>query len=124
MIDILAEFGQQYSPSIRAEIPLLVAQDMANALVGLYDTARPIVTFDLPGADATVRTQQFGREISDRITVVDAQTSLNNDFFIEQIAHRMDDDGFLTTTFGCEKVPATNYFVLGLSKLDVDAIGF
>lgn len=67
----------------------------------------PIVSLDVIG-DRDSRLQQcLGRDLSDRVTLVDSETGLNRDFFVEQIQHKIPLGGLMhTTTFGCEAVPS------------------
>lgn len=57
--------------------------------------------------DTTRMTHILARDLSDRVTLVDAETGLDTAFYIEQIRHQIADAGMLhTTTFGLEKVAA------------------
>jgi hypothetical protein len=79
----------------------------------------PIVSFRMVSGfngNPTRMAQMLSRDLSDRITVVDAETGLNDDFFIERIEHTISDAGAVhETVFGCEKVPTqvANVFILG-----------
>jgi hypothetical protein len=67
----------------------------------------PIVSFDIIGDRDSRLEQCLGRDLSDRVSLVDGETGLDRDFFIEQIAHKIPLGGlFHITTFGCEAVPA------------------
>ncbi len=88
----------------------------------------PIVTFALKRKDDNVvrYVHMLGRNLSDRVTVVDDETGLNTDFYIEHIEHEIEDLGrFHTTSFGCEKVPAqvVGAFQLDTGLLDVNVLG-
>ena len=48
------------------------------------------------------------RDIGDRVTVVEPQTSLNTDFYIESIKHEFTGEFDHTVTFGLEMVPGEN----------------
>lgn len=50
-------------------------------------------------------TEQLGRDLSDRITIVEPELGLNDDFYIEQIAHHSIGSFRHETTFGCEQAP-------------------
>ena len=64
-------------------------------------------TYADTGGQPTKSAQPKQSKPSDRITVVDDETGLNRDFFIEQIQHQIPLGGLLhSTTFGCEAVPA------------------
>lgn len=82
----------------------------------------PIVTFTLKRRDDNVirYVHMLSRDISDRVTIVDAETGLDNDFYIERIEHDIADLGhFHTTEFGCEKVPNQ---VVGAMQLDIGVL--
>lgn len=122
----IAKFGRQvYTLSTRAEISPTVAQDFVNAVVSRYQDPRPTITLSLNnGADERM-TQILNREISDRTTVVEAQTGVNHDYWIERIEHKIDEAGLRhTVILGCEKVISTQYFVLDTSELDTGVIGY
>jgi hypothetical protein len=73
--------------------------------VGLRSTRLPIVTFTVKNANQTRTTAQLTRNLSDRITVIDQETELNDEFYIEQIRHTISDAGHRhDTQFGCERV--------------------
>jgi hypothetical protein len=73
-------------------------------------------------ANATILAQQLGRDLSDRVTIVDSESGINADFYFEQIRHEISETGLrLSTTFGCEKartVPS------GLFRFDTSGAGF
>jgi hypothetical protein len=92
------------------EIQPNVAQDICDAIVRAYKDARPTVSLTLQGASATMLTHLLNREISDRVTVVEAQTGLNADLFVERIAHAVDLAGSRhRATLGLEKISAAMY---------------
>jgi len=74
----------------------------------------------------------MGRDLSDRITIVESESGINADFYVEQITHTT---GPLThtVTLGCEKVPAvelsspTTVFVLNSATngvLNTNRLGY
>lgn len=91
---------------IRAEIPVNVAQDLCNAIVGLYQEPRFGVELTVEGTSDTHLDQQRLRQISDRIHVIEAHTGLDTDFWIEQIRHEL--GGLLRTSFAGQEVHAIN----------------
>ena len=122
----ISNFGRQiYTDSVRAEIPLTVAQDLVNAVVGRYQDPRPTVTLAINnGADARM-TQILSREISDRVTVVEAQTGANHAYWIERVEHSVDEAGLQhIATMGCEKVISAQYAVWGTAVWGTDQWGF
>jgi hypothetical protein len=100
----VAKFGTRtYSDDVWPEIDLNVAQDFANAIVGAYQTPRASATLTIRGDDPTHLEQCLTREVSDRITVVNAQIGLNSDCTIERIGHSIAGQRSHTTAFGVEK---------------------
>jgi hypothetical protein len=60
--------------------------------------------------------QQLNRDLSDRVTVIDKQSGLSGDCYIEQIKHSIDQGGLHhETEFGVEVVPGqiASVFILG-----------
>lgn len=116
-------YGRRSYPG---EAPWVSAED-AKAIADLILAQRaerlPIVSFRVAGSGNDTRmTQQLARDLSDRITIIDAETGLSDAFYIERIEHRISQAGMVhDTVFGCEKVPAlpTNVF-----KFDVAGRGF
>jgi hypothetical protein len=108
----------------RPEINVNDAQDFANAVVSWYQEPRATALVALNNGSSARLAQQLAREISDRITVVDAQTGLNTEMMVERIEQEISGNGqIMRTVLGCEKVVDTNqYFVLGTSSLDGTAV--
>lgn len=95
------------SPSSSVDVVWASLHD-AEAIADLIIAARaerlPTVQVTFLGARINARlVQQTGRDLSDRVHIVEAVTGLDHDFFIEQIFHRVDGGGFLSTTFGMER---------------------
>lgn len=63
----------------------------------------PIVHMRVQNATDERLTQQLSRDLSDRITIVEPELGLDDEFFIEQIAHNADGFFYHETIFGCEK---------------------
>jgi hypothetical protein len=82
------------------------AEAIADVILGQRAERLPIVTIRLFGNDTRL-TQQLTRDLSDRITIIDADTGLNDEFYIEQIDHVISSSQQHETVFGCEKVPST-----------------
>jgi hypothetical protein len=95
---------------------------VATLIVGQRATRMPIVRMQVTNANATILAQQLGRDLSDRVTIVDSESGINADFYVEQISHEISETGLqLITTFGCEKartVPS------GLFRFDTSGAGF
>ncbi len=114
-----------YPLSIWPEIGVEVAQDLANAIVGIYQDPRPAVELTiLPGHEGN-RVQQLAREVSDRITVIEKQSGMNGPVFIERIGHTIRDQGIdQVTVFGCEKASDVSYGIWDTSVWDGCVWGF
>lgn len=100
---------------------------LANVILLHRAERLPIVTITMNGGDNdTCMTQQLARDLSDRITIIETQTALNDEFYIEQIQHTIADGGNkVVTVFGCEKVPSglpSSPFILGTSTLNGSAL--
>lgn len=98
------------------------ARAIAEVLLGYRAERLPIITFRMVNGNDTRLTQMLSRDLSDRITVVDAETGLNDPFFIERIEHTVTEAGlFHETTFGCEKTPTQ---VDNVFRFDTTGQGF
>jgi hypothetical protein len=115
-------YGQrEYTPGMRREIAISVAQDLANAVVVMYQNPRPIVEITMIGGDSTALGQCLGREISDRVTVVNTEIGLNTDVMVDRIAHAIHYGGNLhETTFGCETVSDIRFMLWGTHTWGAD----
>lgn len=121
----VARYGVRSYPN---DAPWCNANDaaaVAELVLLRWADRRPTVTITLrtgANGDQTRMAQALGRDLSDRVTIVDARTGLDDDFYIEQIAHEIDGAGqFHTTSFGCEKAslyPDTPF------QFDVSGHGF
>lgn len=103
----ITAYGSKSGPDGAGEAAFEDAQQIAALAVAYRSTRLPIVSFDVVGSNDTRLTQCLDRDLSDRVTVVDAETGLNDAFFIEQIAHNITMAGQRhVTTYGCEKIPS------------------
>jgi len=99
------------------------AKGIADLLVLERKQRRPIFQMVVKGAAHDSRlTQCLARALSDRVTVVDAETGMNDVFYVEQITHTVTEAGlFHETVFGLEKVSPnepTDPFIVGTSLLN------
>ena len=117
---------QTYAPTVWPEIDLLMAQDLANAVVNLYQEPRTSVSITVDGgATPEMLTQCLTREISDRVHVTETQTGLDADMTIEHIGHTIGPVGRIVTTFGLEKAGALiAYSIWDASNFDSAVWGF
>jgi hypothetical protein len=102
--------AKDYTLAIWPEIHPNQGQDLCNLIVTAYRNPRPTVSLTLEGASATMLTHLLSREVSDRVTVVEAQTGLNAACFVERIARAVDVAGSRhRATLGLEKVSSEAY---------------
>jgi hypothetical protein len=102
-----AKYGvRTWAEPVWPEIDIYLAQELCNAIVQSYQEPRATATITVEGADATMLGHCLSREISDRVTVVEAQTGLNTAMYIEQIRHEIGVGNRHVTTLGLEKVVA------------------
>lgn len=102
-----AKYGvRTYAEPVWPEIDINLAQELCNAVVQSYQEPRASATITVEGADPAMLTHCLAREISDRVTVVEAQTGLNTAMHIEHIKHEIGAVGRHVTTFGLEKATA------------------
>lgn len=104
-----------YGQIVRQEFDLFVTvQDLANAIVSIYQNPRPTLGITINNAAAARLTDALKREISDRVRVIEASSSVDVQGFVEQITHLATMAGNLhLTRFGIEKASAVNYAVWG-----------
>lgn len=75
---------------------------------------RFVVGINVNRADAVL-----ARDLSDRVTIVEPETSVNDDFYCESFLHEMTSEYDHAVTIGCEAVPtagavtAANVFIIG-----------
>ena len=101
------------------------AQAIAEILLAYRAERLPIVSLRMVSGlhgDSTRMTQMLSRDLSDRVTVVESESGLNDDFFIERIEHTISDAGAVhETVFGCEKAPTD---ISNVFRFDTAGHGF
>lgn len=116
----IAKYGKRaHKWAARPDISLLVAQDFVNGVVWEYREPRAKVEFALVNRSNVPLVQALSREISDRITLIEPQTGLNGDYWIEQITHEIEQGGALHRCLvGCERITGPQqYWQLGIHQL-------
>lgn len=117
MTDSQTKYGKRSFPSefIPSWIPsVLDAQDYCNAIVGRYDEPVPQVRIKVSNANADRLEQALNRQVSDRITVVEAERAfINADFTIESVTHTVTSGRNHETRFSCERANEQSFWVLG-----------
>lgn len=87
-------------------------QAIATLIAGQRAERLPTVTITLkPYPDTATHTtrltQMLTRDLSDRVHIVEAETSTDRDFHVEQIEHTIREAGkYHETAFGCEATPS------------------
>jgi hypothetical protein len=73
------------------------------------------------GRDQVKSAQVLARDLSDRVTVVETETNLNNDFYLESIQHEFTGEHDHTVTFGLEMTPVA---ISPMFRFDTAGQGF
>ena len=106
--------AKTYTLPVRAEIPALDAQDFCNAVVQHYLAPRSMAVIALNNGEPERLAQILEREVSDLVTLVEAQTGISGDFWVERIEHQIGAGGAVhRCQFGCEQAGSDQYWVLG-----------
>lgn len=99
----ISTYGAKSGPDDVGMASLEDAQAIADLMVLTRKVRLPIVQMTVIGTHGPRLDNCLDRQLGDRVTIIDAETGMNRDFFIEQITHDISDAGMLhTTTFGCE----------------------
>ena len=106
----ITAYGRKSGPENAGAASLEDAKAIAALAVAYRKDPLPIVTFDvIGGPDSSLATrlaQNLTRDLSDRITIVEAELGINRAFFVENLTHRVREAGLIhTTSYGCEAVP-------------------
>ncbi len=106
--DSITKYGSRPLPasvSMLTDISVAAAEGLADAIVQRYNEPLATVDMTLVNVDGSHLSEQLSRQVSDRVTIVETQTGLNNDFWIERIGHSIQMAGKRhVTVFGCAKV--------------------
>lgn len=82
--------GRQTWPGTAPWANVYDAKVIAQRIVSVYATNRPLVTFEIENLNDTYLAQILARRISDRITIRNDKLGLNADFIIERITHTVE----------------------------------
>lgn len=105
------------SVNVIPEIGTGLAQNLCNGYVIWYQDGRPTITVTVNnGADARL-TQILSREISDRITIIESTSGLNDVAWITRVSHRIT-GRYHEAQIEAEEVPSFSLFTLDSSQLD------
>lgn len=119
-----AAYGKRGYPAQLAWGTVANIQDLLNLAVAMRYQPLPIVSarFQIGSAAPAARANAvLGRNIGDRVTIVEPETGLSNDFYIESISHQINGEVDHVVTFGCEMAPAIETSVF---RFDVSGRGF
>lgn len=119
-----AQYGTRpYRLATREEIAVETARDFANAIVGWYQDGRPQVRATITAnRHADAMTNALGREIGDRVTVVESLLGLNEDYYVDYVRHSIQGATLHQAEFGLESAEGLRYWVLDTDELDGDAV--
>lgn len=116
----IADYGARSFPGDLSFASQFDAQSVLDTAVELRAQPLPVVTTEfVVGVDATRADAVLSRNLSDRVTIVETETVLNDDFYIESISHTATSEYDHTISFGCEGAPpdgavtAANVFIIG-----------
>lgn len=117
----IADYGSRSFPGDLPFCNQYDAQAVLDTAVELRSEPLPVINtkFMIGGFNTTRAAATLSRDLSDRVTVVEPETVLNDDFYIESIAHDFTGQHDHTITFGLEAVPpagavtAANVFLIG-----------
>jgi len=115
----VADYGGRSHPDIPFASVLDVTA-IVNATLAMRAQPLPVisVTFQVGGSTPTQLARAaavLARNLSDRVTVVEPETQLSTDFYVESIAHSLTGDENHVVTIGLEAAPTqpTLVFILG-----------
>lgn len=104
----IGEFGSRAFPTDLPWCNQYDAEAVLGTVVALRGEPLPIVStrFVLTRQDPAKTAAILSRDLSDRVRVVESETVLNHDFYIESIRHELTGDEEHAVTFGLEAAPA------------------
>jgi hypothetical protein len=96
------------------------AQAIADMILAQRAQRLPIVSIRIVCGETTPDARlvaALARDLSDRVTIVEPQTGLAADFWVEQIQHSIDRGKVHEIVLGCEKIPTqpTNVFTFDVA---------
>lgn len=127
----ILDYGQRSIPSGQEPIwaSLYDAQDIASMYVA--QRAQPLPAFTARFVAQHTQTARLDAvlslDLSDRVTVIEPETGLSNDFFVENIQHSVVSEAEHEILLGLEMAPPTptSVFILGTSTLGgPDPLGY
>jgi hypothetical protein len=123
----ISKYGKKIDNTSRPWLSINEAVDLIDLILGTRSEPLPILRLTLNGANDTVFLQQLIRKLSDRIRVIDSNSFIDFECYIEQINHEVENStmGQHTTVFGLERVPDVYFseFILNTSLLNTGLLG-
>lgn len=119
-----AAYGKRGYPAQLAWGTAANVQDLINLAVAMRNQPLPIVSarFQVGSTGPAARANAvLARNIGDRVTIIESETGLSNDFYIESISHQINGEQDHVVTFGCEMAPAVE---TSLFRFDTAGRGF
>jgi hypothetical protein len=100
----VTDYGQRAFPGDLPWCNAYDAEAVVAAAVAQRSSPLPIIqaSFVIPGSNPTKADAILARDLSDRVTIVEPTTSLNDPFYIETISHQLTGEHDHTVTFGVE----------------------
>jgi hypothetical protein len=118
----IADFGPRSFPGDLPWCGPYDAQAVLDTAVAIRSQPLPILTVKfLVGVNTTKANALLARDLSDRVTIVEPETAVSGDFYIESIGHEFTGEFDHAVTFGLEavQIPVTPVF-----RFDVAGQGF
>jgi hypothetical protein len=116
------EYGPRAMPDDMPWVGVEDAKAVTSAVVGLRSQPLPIVSARFViGKNNAKAAQLLSRDLSDRVHIIESETSLDHDFYIESIRHELTGEDDHAITFGLEAVPTT---ISPVFRFDVSGQGF
>jgi hypothetical protein len=101
----IADYGPRSFPSELPWCGVGDAQAVLDAAVSQRAQPLPIVQARFLIRDPAKAASLLSRDLSDRVTVIEAETATNGDFYIESIRHDLTGEEDHSITFGLEAAP-------------------
>lgn len=116
----IADYGARSFPGDLPFCNQYDAQAVLNTAVEIRSQSLPVITARfMVGKNVDRAVKVLTRDLSDRVTIIEPETVLNDDFYVESIAHELTGEHDHSVTVGLEAVPpdgavtASNVFLIG-----------
>jgi len=103
----IADYGSRSFPNDLSWCNQYDAEAVLQLAIAQRAQPNPVLSVRfLIGDNAERGAALLSRDLSDRVTVVEAETAINDDFYVESIQHDLTSELDHSVTFGLEMVPA------------------